>query len=155
MFSGYHGDFWISPCKWEFGNLVFEKKKRIVCSFYPGKLVLCWQITFWQLGRNLKHAFSETMNNKVYPGIDSYFSFIFLYNFFQWIQEINWSAKYLLYFLNNSEIYPHIKKLTYVNLILVIVKNGIRKEHKLLNQSDLKLNLDSVMYQLCDLGQVF
>lgn len=149
MFSGYHGNFWISPCKWEFGNLVFEKKKMNSVFFYPGKLVLCWQITFWQLGHNLKHAFSETLNNKVHPGIDSYFSFIFLCNFFQWIQEINWSAKYLLYFLNNSEIHPHIKKLTYVNLILVIVKNSIRKEHKLLNQSDLELNPDSVM---CDLG---
>ena len=112
------------------------KKKWLVCSFYPGKLIACWQITFWQLSCNLKHASLETLNNKVFPGIDSY-SFIFLCICFQWIQEINWSIPYSLCFLNNSEMYPHLKNLTCVNLITVLMNCGVRKEHKLLKWSDL------------------
>lgn len=45
--------------------------------------------------------------------------------------------------------------LTNVNLIIALVKCGIRKEHKLLNQSDLEMNPDFATYSFCDLGQVF
>lgn len=38
-------------------------------------------------------------------------------------------------------MYPHLKNLTYVSLIIVLVKCGVRKEHKLQKLSDLELKL--------------
>ena len=135
----------------------FEKKKCIVCSFYPGKLALCWQITFGQLGCNLKHVvfFLGTLNHKVFAEIDSYFSLVFLCISFQWIQEANQSAKYSLYFSNDSEIFPHLKTWTQVSLIAARVKGGVRTERELLSLSDSELNPGSATGQLCGVGQVF
>ena len=43
-------------------------------------------------------------------------------------------------------MYPHLKNLTYVNLIIEFVNCGVRKEHKLLKRLDLELNPGSATY---------
>lgn len=43
-------------------------------------------------------------------------------------------------------MYPYLKNLTYVNLIIALVKCGTRKEHNLLKRSDLELNSGSASY---------